>query len=263
LVEDFYVDLFRVEGGTNCDWFFHHAGPAPKVSLPLQPGGFTPPDWLANGSRQVLEADARASWEATWSVQDVTSRLTMLGTEPSTVYSLETYPVDNAVITPRNPPCQTLCVRRPGAAAAFLAVGDAWQREPNLQSVTAARDGHGLLLKSKSHTYYLLFGPGRARFADGVALTSDAAFALWRNTDALMLVHARSLEIESPKGALQIRLDEAASLVAEATPNAIHQKLAGDIEYDTYGGIDHPRPAPKVTVAITGGLWPAVGAGRR
>jgi hypothetical protein len=256
LVEDFYVDLFRVEGGTNYDWFLHHAGPLPRLSLPLQPGSFAPSNWLANGSRQVRQADARAPWEATWSVQDVTSRLTMLVAEPATVYSLETYPVDNAVVTPRNPPCQTLCVRRAGPTAVFLAVGDAWQRKPNLQSVAAAQDGQGLVLKSKAHTYHLLFGPGRARFAGGVTLISDAAFTLLRDTDALMLVHGQSLEIESSKGPLQIRLDEAASLVAEAAPGAIKQKLVGDIEYDTYGGVDHPRPVPIVRATLTGPLWP-------
>jgi hypothetical protein len=261
LIEDFYVDLFRVEGGTNCDWLLHHSGPAPKFSLPMKEGSFTPIDWLANGSGQVRLASAGAPWEATWSVQDVTSRLTMLGAEPSTVYSLETYPVDNAVITPPNPPCQTLCVRRPGATAAFLAVGDAWQCAPNLQSVVAATDGQGLALKSKTHTYHLLFGPGQARFSDGVTLTSDAAFALWRDTDALMLVHGKGMEIEFPKGPLQVRLDEAASLVAEVTSGAISQKLAGDIEYDTYGGVDHHRPAPKVKVTLTGALWPALKPG--
>lgn len=262
LVEAFYVDLFRVEGGTNCDWFFHHAGPASKFSMPLEAGSFTPTDWLANGTRQVRQAEVRAPWEATWSGQDVTSRLTMLGTEPCTVYSLETYPVDNAVITPRNPACQTLCVRRPATAAAFLGVGDAWQREPNLLSVEAGEGGQGLVLKSKSHIYHLLFGPGRARFTDGVIITSDATFTLWRDTDALMLVHGQDVEIESPKGPLQIRLDQPANLVAEAATGVITQKLAGDIEYDTYGGIDHLRPAPKVKVTFTGTLWPAPGTPR-
>src|SRR5204862_354561 len=119
-IEDFYVDLFRIEGGTNCDWLLHHAGPAPRLSMPMEPSTFEPADWLANGSREVRQANARATWQATWSVQGVTSRLTMLGAEASTVYSLETYPVDNAVITPRNPACQSLCVRKAGASAAFL-----------------------------------------------------------------------------------------------------------------------------------------------
>jgi hypothetical protein len=259
LMEDFYVDLFRIEGGTNHDWFFHHAGPAPRLSMPMEPGSFNPADWLANGSRQVRLATARAPWEATWSVQDVTSRLTMLGAEPSTVYSLETYPVDNAVITPRNPPCQSLCVRKAGASAAFLAVGDAWENEPNLQSGAAAQEGQGVLLKSKSHNYHLLFGPGRARFPDGFILKSDGAFTMLRDLDGLMLVHGQSVGIESPKGPLQIHLETAASLVAEAAPGTVTRKLAGDIEYDTFGGVDHLRPAPEAHVTITGSLWSATG----
>jgi hypothetical protein len=95
----------------------------------------------------------------------------------------------------------------------------------------------------------------RCAISCAVTLTSDAAFTLLRDRDALMLVHGQSLQIECPKGPLQIRLEEPASLVAEATAGTIKQKLAADIEYDTYGGVDHPRPAPKAKVILTGGLW--------
>ena len=57
----------------------------------------------------------------------------MLGAPGTEVYALETFPLDNAVITPRNPPCQTLCVRRRDDLP-FLAVGDAWRDQPNLLS---------------------------------------------------------------------------------------------------------------------------------
>ena len=46
----------------------------------------------------------------------------------------------NAVITPQNPPCQTLCVRRTSDEP-FLAVGDAWIDKPNLQTVTRGEGG--------------------------------------------------------------------------------------------------------------------------
>ena len=115
------------------------------------------------------------------------------------------------------------------------------------------------MLKSKSHIYHLLFGPGRARFTDGAIINSDAAFTLWRDSGALMLVRGRDVEIESAKGSMRIHLDEPACLVAEATTGEIKQKLAGDIEYDTYGGIDHLRPVPKVKVSFTGTLWPPPG----
>jgi hypothetical protein len=255
LIEDVYVDFFRVEGGTNYDWMFHHAGPAPKFSMPMNDGSFVPTDWLANGSVRVRQATVDGTWNARWSIEGVTSRLTMLGAEATTVYGLETYPLDNAVITPRNPPCQTLCVRRTGKQSAFLAIGDAWRDQPNLQSVAAGKGDHGAVLKTKSHTYHLLFGPGRTSFPDGVALTSDAAFALLRDRNALMIVHGTKLDVESGAGSLKVRLDQPASLSAEFANGLVKKEISGDIQYDTFGGVDHPRPAPKVKVSVDGELW--------
>jgi hypothetical protein len=254
LIEDFYVDFFRIEGGTNFDWMIHHAGPAPKLSMPMNDGSFVPKGWLTNGSDRVRQAIVNGPWEARWSVADVTSRLTMLGTEPTTVYSLATYPVDNAVITPRNPPCQTLCVRRQNHGV-FLAVGDSWRDEPNLQSVAAGQGGQGVVVKTKSNVYHLLFGPGRVSFADGVSLTSDGVFALLRNTNAVMLIHGTKLDVRAPEGTLSVALGKLASLAAEFTQGTIRKEIAGDIQYDTFGGVDHLRPVPEVEVKIGGDLW--------
>lgn len=254
LIEDFYVDCFRVGGGTNFDWMIHHAGPAPTLSTPMRDGTFTPKDWLANGGERVQQATVSGPWEARWKVGEVASRLTMLGSEPTTVFSLETYPVDNAVVTPRNPPCQTLCVRRQ-ASGVFLAVGDAWRDEPNLRAMAAGQGGESLVLKTKSNTYHLLIGQGRASFADGVSLTSDAAFTLLRNTNAVMLIHATRLEAQTPEGTLSIRLEKPVSLAAEFTEGTIKQELAGDIQYDTAGGVDRLRPVPEARVEIGGNLW--------
>ncbi len=221
----------------------------------MREGAFSPKAWLANGTDRVLQADAAGPWEARWQVGDVTSRLTMLGDNPSTVFSLQTYPIDNAVVTPRNPPCPTICVRRqtPGL---FLAVGDAWQSEPNLKSASASRDGHGVLLQSRSHTYHLLVGAGRADFADGFSLSSDASFALVRDANAVMLVHGSSLALQTPSGDLTVQLDHPASLAAEREGKSTRQEISGDIQYDTFGGLDHLRPVPNVKVRFQGRLWP-------
>jgi hypothetical protein len=37
----------------------------------------------------------------------------------------------------------------------------------------------------------------------------------------------------------------------------VQQEIAGDIQYDTFGGADHPRPIPEINVIITGDRWPA------
>jgi len=255
LIEDLYVDLFRAEGGTNFDWMFHHAGAAPTFSIPMDSGSFAPTNWLTGGSARVQQASVDGTWEARWSVKGVTSRLIMLGAPATTVYGLETYPIDNAVITPRNPPCQTLCVRRHGEKAAFLAVCDAWRDEPNLQSASPAKGTPGLVLKTKSHTYHLLFGPGYAEFPDNVSLASNAAFALLRDRDALMLVHGTELDAKSGEEPLSLRLDMPSSFFAEFVDGSIKKQISGDIQYDTYGGVDHLRPVPEVKVTVTGGLW--------
>ena len=214
MVEDIYADLFQVEGGTNHDWMLHHAGSAPRLSMPVAQGTFTPADWLANGTTNVRCARLDGPWDARWAVAGVTSRLTMLGAPGTEVYALETFPVDNAVITPRNPPCQSLCVRRRDDFP-FLAVGDAWRDQPNLLSVSAGDAGSSLLLNTRSNTWHLRFGPGKTRFSDGVSLETDATFALLRNRDAILLIHGTRLDVESPEGTLHVSLDKPVSASAE------------------------------------------------
>jgi len=256
MIEDFYVDCFQVSGGTNHDWMLHHAGPAPRFSMPVTEGAFVPADWLASGTTNVRRAQLDAAWDARWSVGAVTSRLTMLGAPSTEVYALETFPVDNAVITPRNPPCQTLCVRRHDDLP-FLTIGDAWREQPNLLSVSGGNAGSSLVLHTRSNTWHLCFGPGKIRFADGVSLDTDAAFALLRNRDAIFLVHGTHLTIETPSGTLRASLDQPASLSAECADRTVTLETAGDIHYDTWGGRDHYRPAPPVKVTFSGTLWRA------
>ena len=53
MIEDLYADCFQVTGGTNHDWMFHHAGPAPRFSMPVKEGTFVPAAWLASGTRAL------------------------------------------------------------------------------------------------------------------------------------------------------------------------------------------------------------------
>ncbi|HOC58017.1 MAG TPA: heparinase II/III family protein [Verrucomicrobiota bacterium] len=254
MIEDLYADFFQVAGGTNHDWVLHQAGAAPRFSVPLGDGIFAPADWLAQGRPMARPAKLDEPWEARWHVGGVTSRLTMLGAPETEVYALETYPVDNAVITPRNPPCQTLCVRR-RSDLPFLAISDAWRDQPNLLSVSIGDSGSSLLLQTRSNTWHLCFGPGRTRFADGLDLETDAAFALLRNRDAVLLIHGTRLDVSSSAGTLHVALDAPATLSAECADRIVTFETAGDIHYDTWGGRDHYRAAPAVNVAFSGSLW--------
>jgi hypothetical protein len=254
MIDDCYVDLFQVTGGTNHDWMLQHAGPAPTLSVPLTQGTFIPAEWLAHGTTNVRYAPVDSTWDARWKVGTVTSRLTMLGAAGTEVYALETYPLDNAVVTPRNPPCQTLCVRRRNDLP-FLAVGDAWRDQPNLVSVSRADAGSSLALQTRSNTWHLCFGPGKYRFADGVSLDTDAAFALLCNRNAIFLIHGTRLNVDTPAGSLRASLDQPASISAEYADRGVTLETAEDIHYDTWGGRDHYRPAPPVKVAFDGTLW--------
>jgi hypothetical protein len=123
LIEDIYVDMFRVQGGTVHDWIIHHAGGPPRFSLPMNEGTFSPSEWLTNGKQQVRRARVENVWDARWTVDQVTSRLTIMGAAGTDVHALETYPVDNAVITPQNPPCQTLVCFRQGCVKSRRGAG--------------------------------------------------------------------------------------------------------------------------------------------
>jgi len=254
LIEDFAVDLFRVRGGKVHDWMLHHMGPAPTLSTPMREGSFEPAAWLANGTRRVRSASTGDTWDVRWTVGDVTSRVTMLGSPATEVYSLETYPIDNAMVTPEHPPCQSLCVRRRDDTP-FLAVHDAWRDSPNLKSIERATGADAVRVKTAANTYHIFCGPGQATFSDGVSIRTDAAFALLRNRDAVVGVGGTVVEIDTREGKLAVRCDRRANVSAEWSAGTVVYETSGDIQYETRGGDDHYPPAEKVAVEISGTLW--------
>ncbi len=237
MIEDIVIDVFRVEGGTTHDWMVNHAGTAPTFSVPTQPATFDPPAWRDHGTDKVLQAKGDADWEARWRVDDVTSRLTMLGGEGTQIFAIETYPIDNAVVTTDHPPCQTLCVRRNNDAP-FIAIWDAWRDQPNLVSVT--RVGEGLMIRTRSNTYEILLAPGEAAFPHAVTLKSDAEFSLVRNADAFAFVSGTHLEMKTPETEAEVHLNgKGNAWSGEAGPGDV--PYTPPIEYDTFNGVDHPR----------------------
>ena len=250
--EDVVVDVFRVEGGETHDWIVNHAGAAPALSLPTAPGSFEPEAWLANGSGRVLEAETGDTWSAQWRVDDVTSRLTMLGAEGTRVFALETYPLGNAIITPQHPPCQTLCLRRTQHAP-FVAVWDAWPHEPNVKTIVPSKNRpDALTITTASHTYRLAFGPGIAEYDDGIVLDTDAAFTFVRNRDAAVFVHGTQANVRDAERASRIRVNSPATVSIVRGPNGVSVATTGDIQHDTWGGHDHPRETPAAQPTIEG-----------
>jgi hypothetical protein len=254
LIEDVCVDLFRVRGGKVHDWMIHHAGPAPTLSIPLQDGAFEPAAWLTNGTQKVRRASTADTWDARWMVGDVTSRITMLGASATEVYSLETYPIDNAVITPAHPPCQSLCVRRHDDSP-FLAIHDVWRDSPNLQAVEQTAGVDAVRIKTATNIYYIFWGPGRTNFADAVSISSDAAFVLFRNRDAVAFVGGTAVEIDTPEANLVVQCDRRASVSAEYLAGTVVFETSGDIQYETRGGRDLYPPATEITPTFDGPLW--------
>jgi hypothetical protein len=279
VIEDIVIDCFQVEGGSFHDWIVNHTGPAPELLVRTEPAGdfrpdkclncgrgetsapahgFSPEEWLYGGSGKASIALTLSDWEARWHVDGVTSRLTMLGGAKTTVFALETYPIDNAVITPGHPPCQTLCARRTNNAP-YLAVWDAFRTEPNLQSVylrgpePEEPGPRGLVLKTKNNTYHVKFGDGDVAFADGMSLAGDAAFSIARNNNAVAFAGGTKLSFTTPAETLSASLNEFGGAEADwsETPPAINK--ARGIQYDTYGSEAHVRNAASITIAISKG----------
>ena len=204
LLEDVAVDCFEVRGGKQLDWMAYHAGPAPKVSLDMAPAEFIPAEWLYHGSDEVFRGETDGPWEARWQVGGVTSRLTLAGGPGTQAFVLETYPIENAVVTENDPPCPALCVRRAGDSV-FLAVWDAWKDAPNVQSVTGASRMGAVTVRTQAHTYHLAFGEGEARFEDGTSLVGDGSVTILRDRDAVAMVNGTSARVRAENGAVEIR----------------------------------------------------------
>ena len=220
----------------------------------MREGSFEPAAWLANGTRRVRSASTGDTWDARWTLGGVTSRVTMLGSPATEVYSLETYPIDNAMVTPQHLPCQSLCVRRRDDSP-FLAVHDAWRDSPNLKSIERVAGADAVRIKTAANTYHILCGPGQASFADGISIRTDATFALLRNRDAVVGVGGTAVEIETPEGRLAVRCDRRANVSAEWSAGTVVFETSGDIQYETRGGRDHYPPADRVGMHLSGSLW--------
>jgi hypothetical protein len=254
LLEDIYVDQFCVRGGKVLDWMLHHAGAQPELDLPLKEVAFEPAQWVAHGIPQARRAPTDGTWEARWKVKDVTSRLTMLGTPGTEVFALQTYPVDQAVITKDHPPCQSLCVRRHGDAT-FLAAADAWRDTPNLLATVQGDSPQSVRLKTRANTYYLVLGSGGARFEDGVALQTDAAALIVRNHDALMLIGGTTAELTCPQGSLKVTVQPKGCLAAECAVGTVTYETGESIQYETLGGENYSLQQANRAVDFSGTLW--------
>lgn len=254
IIEDIIIDRFDVAGASTRDWMAYHTGGRPEVSLPLTAQPFEPVAWLQNAGGETLGASTTNQWHAQWKTGEVTSRLTMCAGEGSQVFSLLTYPVANAVVTPKDPACPALCVRRNGDGT-FLAVWDAWKDKPNLQSIEQGTRPDALKIVTASHTWYMMTGPGVAGFADGVSMRSDAAFAAWRAPDAVAVVDGVSLNVNAPQGALIVSANQRGNVAAQYDGKAIATECQAVMGFDTVGGQNRIAPnAP--TPAFAGTLWP-------
>ena len=262
LIEDVVVDVFRVEGGSVHDWIVHHAGSDPSLSVPTVKREFDPVDWLYNGTEQIRWACVDGAWTAQWGVDDVTSQLTMLGAEKTDVYALETYPVNNAVITPQHPPCQTLCVRREDDAP-FVAVWHAWRDSTNSVEISCGSEPASLALDTAGHRYYILFGEGRAQFAGDISLRGDGAFTCVRLSegvpDAILSVGGTEAAFFMEKEGLHLTSGEKSTVWAKRDDAGVVAGTAGDIQYETYAGRHHYGEKPDITPTVVGSLWATQG----
>ncbi len=239
LVGDITVDLFRVEGGKVHDWMVHHGGMRPTLSISTQELNFEPKEWLKNGSNSAQGVTTSDRWTAQWSVGEVTSQLMMLEAPDTEVFSLETYPLNNAVVTENHPTTQSLCVRRHDDEP-FLAIWNAWLDKPNLNSVKVAKNRKdALILETTSHRYYIAFGPGTTEHADGTVVNTDAAFSIVRDHDGVSLIDVSHFSIKGEQGQFNFRHDSPISISVLGE----HISITPSIAYETRGGTNYPATA--------------------
>ncbi len=255
VIEDLIIDRFEVRGAGTTNWMAHHAGGRPELSVTAAPATFEPKVWLQNGTENTVRAQSSVAWEARWKVGDVNSRLTMGGGADTEIYLLDTYPVANAVITPQDPPCASLCARRHGDSV-FLAVWDAWLEHPNLQGVEVGdRDGT-LKIRTASDTWYVLFGAGPARFSDGVILDGNAEFMLLRGRQSAAWINGTHMSADTPDGRIEIRADSACNLEVVHSGETVALTCSAPVAFDTKGGENQAR-ATGARAQYSGNLWPS------
>lgn len=251
VIEDIVVDLFRVEGGETHDWTCHHIGGPTKFSFPLEPGTFDPVDWIANGTDKVLVGMTDESWSASWRVGDVTSRLTLAGSPGTTVYALETYPLEHGKVTAEHPPCRSLCVRRTNDEP-YLAVWDSWKSSPNLRDVIHG-DGSapGVVIRTSTGEYACVFGPGECAFPDGRTIRTDAACCVWKADEAVAILGGTEASFNGSSQPRSVQLNLPGSVWVEWRSGApTVTTLPGLIAFDTVGGENRPRPAAPIQVTL-------------
>lgn len=112
-------------------------------------------------------------------------------------------------------------------------------------------------IETQSNTYYLVFG-GKAEFPDGVSLSTDGVFAVYRTSGGVMFAGGTHATVTTPEGMLRVAADGVASVSAEFANGKVTYEFSGDIQYDTWGGVDHYRDPPELKVAIEGELWPSM-----
>lgn len=260
LVEDVAVDVFRVRGGETHDWIVNHAGSRPHLvgedmttSLSGETVAFEPEDWVLHGSPEAFLARPEGAWSALWDVEGVTSRLTMVNGAGAKVYALETYPIENAIVTKEHPPCATLCVRRADQEP-FVAVWDSWTTSPSVREVKGA-DGPGFVLGTTEHRYLVATGPGSVTDEGGISLSGDAAWCIVRDRDAITWVDGTWVELGAAEGGVRLSTDRPVTLSAEFRDGALILELSENVQYETVAGRDVYRDRPKVRVAVRGNLW--------
>jgi hypothetical protein len=138
--------------------------------------------------------------------------------------------------------------------APFLAVWDAWKDMPNLNAVTPGSGRRSVKIETQADSYYVVFGGGAA-FPDGVSLSTDSVFAIYRASGGLMFAGGTRATVTTSEATLRVAADDVASVSAEFADGKVAYDVSGDIQYDTWGGVDHYRKPPEVAVVIEGTLW--------
>jgi hypothetical protein len=263
--DEYVLDLFRVQGGTTHDWFYHGVGEEPVVSIPMASRtGFEPALYVMRGEADYRVGAAADTFTATWRIpaepeapypgrrRDVFSRVTVAGALQQAAFVLTVCP---------NPGRHSLMVRHEDTSAPFIAVHEAYADQPVCASVRALA-GTCAAAVEISHAdgsrRVVMYEAGstpeglRLRGRVGV-IELDAAGRLRR----LLLVRGQELRY----GRLQVRADRETSLSMVCDRQGAGLVSSPAIAYETLEG----RPVyavgeeTRVTVTIPASLSPSGG----
>jgi len=238
--DEYLLDLFRVEGGTLHDWFYHGIGEEPMVTVPLEERPhFEPALYVMRGEPAYRHGVTDDSFSATWRLpaeaeadypgrrRDVFSRVTLAGFPRQEIHVLRTFP---------DPGKYSLMVRHVGTADPFVAVHEAYFDAPiavSVRTLTGDAPAAVEIRHADGGRRLALWGPGAA--AGGLVLQGQGGVVQLDSAGrlrSLALLRGTSLRY----GELRVETDEETCLSVTVEEGRLVLVSSPPVAYRTIEG---------------------------